>query len=321
VTHPARLALTSLVVLLAASGCAEPNGPVPRAALAGRPFALAVSPAGVVYVTLLDASHVARLDLSGAVTGTATVGATPSSLVFDGAGERVYVGDQGGRSIHVIDVATNRVVDSLPFGGAVTGLAVAPGDSMLLVGTDAGKVYFVQLPSLTVADSVLLPPIMGGGPLAPLQFTNAMAIRDTLVYASCPYAGIVAVINLRRHQLVATLDVGGVPQELLVAPSGAELYLANEIGELQVISLTTRTLARTVTMPGGGGFGLARNPADGLLYVTTSYFGRNVVVVDPAAGSVVRVITTDGVPRRIAFTPTGSAGAVANEDGWVDFLR
>lgn len=59
----------------------------------------------------------------------------------------------------------------------------------------------------------------------------------------------------------------------------------------------------------------------GLLYVSTSYYGSRVHVVDPATRTVVRIIDTGGVPRRIAFMSSGEVGIVANEGGWVDFIN
>jgi hypothetical protein len=46
-----------------------------------------------------------------------------------------------------------------------------------------------------------------------------------------------------------------------------------------------------------------------------------VHVIDPAARRLVRVIHTGGTPRRIGFLPGGNLGIVANEFGWVDFIR
>jgi DNA-binding beta-propeller fold protein YncE len=81
-----------------------------------------------------------------------------------------------------------------------------------------------------------------------------------------------------------------------------------------VIEINTRSYAVV-------GFGLARNPANGRLYVSTSYFGRAVHEIDPVTRTIVRTIATDGSPRRIAFDATGSLALVTNESGWIDVIR
>jgi DNA-binding beta-propeller fold protein YncE len=108
----------------------------------------------------------------------------------------------------------------------------------------------------------------------------------------------------------------------VVAPGGATLYYADEAAScLQILDLASGTRSGFVPLPPAGGFGVARNPANGLLYVSTSYYGARVLVVDPVARQVVKTIVTGGVPRRISFTANGSVGIVANEGGWVDYIQ
>ncbi len=115
--------------------------------------------------------------------------------------------------------------------------------------------------------------------------------------------------------------IGGYPQELIVSPHGDQLYIANEAGSVQTLDLASGTVVSTIPLLGGGGFAMARNPANGLLYVSTGYFSSTVWVIDPATPTIVRRIITGGVPRRIAFNAAGTVGIVANEANWVDFIR
>ncbi|HEY2806930.1 MAG TPA: hypothetical protein VGI92_13815, partial [Gemmatimonadales bacterium] len=101
---------------------------------------------------------------------------------------------------------------------------------------------------------------------------------------------------------------------------GTKLWLANEIGEFQVWDLATHSKVNTIKLPGGGGFSMAQNPANGQLYIGTSYYGRGVVVIDPQTYSL-RNIATGGTVRRIGFLSSGTVGIVANEGGWVDFIH
>ncbi len=285
---------------------------VARLPVTRTPFAVVMLSGGAAFVTRLDTATVYRLNL-GAMTGAASVavGSTPSSIALNKAGTQAYVGNQGSNSVSVINPASDAVTSTLNFSGTVLSVGVPPGDSLLLVGTDNGKLYIVRLASLTVSDSIPVP-----------SYTNSLAFRgDTTVFANSVAAGTVAEINLRTRTVVRTLTIGGIPQALLVSANGSQLYVANEVGQLQIWNLASGTLVNGIPLPGGGGFSLARNPATGLLYVGTSYFGQRIHVIDPVSQTIVRTILTGGTVRRIAFLPDGSIGIAANEAGWVDFIK
>ncbi len=306
------------VYVLAASGAARDSALV--TALVARvpisstavPFAVGRFSPTRAYVTLAGDSAVQQVDLStpGTAGSPITVGQLPTSIAINNAGTRAYVGNQGSSSVTVVNTATGTVVSSIPVNGTVLGVLVSPGDSLLFVGTDAGQLYVVRLAAAAVTDSF------------PVIATNTMIMRgDTSLFANELFAGDVKEINLRTHQVVQTVPTAGRPQGMLLSSSGTTLYLANEIGQLQFWDLTTGTLASSIALPGGGGFGMARSPANGLLYVSTSYIGSRVLVIDPTARQIVRTIATGGTPRRIAFTADGSVGIVANEGGWVDYIK
>jgi len=282
---------------------------VARVRIAGRLIGAAVSAAGTAFVTNGSNATVARFALPAtSVSGTIAAGTLPSSVAFNGAGDRAYVGNQDAGTVSIVDVATNGVVATAAFGSAVLATAVAPGDTLLLVATDV-RLYWLRLADLAITDTLDVSP-----------YSNALLIRDTLLYASIPGGGVVLEIDIPSAQIVRTFAVGGVPQGL-VLPPGNELYIANEAGYVQIWDLLTNTQVDTVRLPGGGGFGLARNPDNGLLFVSTGYYSSDVHVINPATRSLMRVVHTGGTPRRIGFMPGGNLGIVANEGGWVDFIR
>jgi YVTN family beta-propeller protein len=289
------------------------TGVIARVFMSGNATAFGAAMLGntTAYITRFD-GVVDRLSISGQNSlGTIPVGTLPTSIAINTAGTRAFVGNQDGPSLSTIDLSTNTVINTLTLTRSVMSVGVIPGDSLLLLGIDNGVLYIKRLPALTLIDSIILP-----------SFGLGIAFRgDTTAFVSSPNSGTVTEINLKTHTVTRTINTGGVPQGVLVSPSGTELYLANEIGQFQVWNLTTGTLAGSVNLPGGGGFGIARNPANGLIYVSTSYIGARVLVIDPVARTLVRSILTGGTARRIAFTANGTVGVVANEGGWVDFIK
>ena len=206
---------------------------VARVAVDGMPFGAVVSSSGVAYVTRALRDSVARLNLpSPSVVAGFAVGAFPTSVAFNQAGTRAYVANQFGQTVTAVNTGTNAVLGSVPIAGTPAAVAVAAGDAVLLVGTDAGKLYFVSLPALTVTDSVNVP-----------SYTNSIAISGTTAYANSVGAGTITRINVATRQVTGTLTVGGVVQGLAVSSDGSELYVANEIGQVEIRNAATGALS------------------------------------------------------------------------------
>jgi YVTN family beta-propeller protein len=115
------------------------------------------------------------------------------------------------------------------------------------------------------------------------------------------------------------VTAAGAPQAVAVSLDGAELYVANEGGTVEVVTIATGATAATISL-GCGGYGLVRTPDGAQLYVSCSQSGL-VKIVDPGTRTVVGTLTTSGIPRRVATSRDGRAIAVANEGGWVDFIQ
>ena len=60
------------------------------------------------------------------VSHTIPVGALPEAVAVDPAARTAYVTNDQGRSVSVIDLATNRVAHTIAVGNAPTGVAVDP---------------------------------------------------------------------------------------------------------------------------------------------------------------------------------------------------
>lgn len=196
-----------------------------------------------------------------------------------------------------------------PSGDAFVSIT-APGDSLLYVSTNANKIYVIRLSTGAAVDSIAIP--------SPAIFFVA---RGDSLYASLTFSGTVLEISFVTRAVLRTLTVGGKPQGILISPNGAELYAVDEGGLLRIHSLATNSSLGSVQLPGGGGSAIARNPVNGLLYVTTAFFGTGIHVINAGSRTVVKSIDVGGDPRRIAFTSSGSIGIVANQSGWVDFIR
>ena len=142
------------------------------------------------------------------------------------------------------------------------------------------------------------------------------------LYASV-LAGTVVEVSTPRHDVLRTFVLGGTPQGIAVSRDGTELYVANEAGDpaggLEIWDLGSGTRLERVAI-GGLGFGLAVSPDGAQIYVSRS-LGGDVKIVSVESRAVVGVLRTGGRPRRIGFNAAGTMAVIANEAGWVDFIR
>ncbi len=277
--------------------------------LASRAYAVAVSSTGVVYVGQPDLFRLLRDSLpQTSFTGTVSVGNTPTEVAFNSTGSQAFVTNQFSQNVGVIDVATNTQATTVAVAGNPFAVIVAPGDSIVYVTTTADSLFAIRAATGEIAHRLSLPII-----------SNGFAIHDSLLYVSTRDVGTVTIINLKSNAILRTLTVGGAPQGIVVSPDGTQLYIANQTGDLQFWSIANDNSVGDAVLAGRG-FGLALRPSDGKLYVTTLEAGE-VQVVDPNTHLIVKSINVGGIPRRIAFDQSGNIGVVANEGGWVDFLR
>lgn len=285
---------------------------VARTKVPGPAYAGAISRNGVAFVGQTSGRSILRANLpSGSFATSVTVGDTPTEIAFNTTGSRAYVTNQSSSTVSVVNVATNSESETIPVGNRPFELIVAPGDSILYVAK-VDSVYGIRLSTKAIIVRFAIPGVGNGVAIA----------RDTLLYVSTHTGGTVVEFNLRTRVLGRTFAVGGVPQKLAVSPNGTELYIANEAGYVQFWDLNTGLQIGTNLVLPTAGYGMARRPSNGFLYVTSAYFGGGYIyVVNPVTRTLVRSAIIGGSTRHVVFTADGSIGIIPNEGGWVDFLR
>lgn len=280
--------------------------------LVGGAYTAAISSNDVAYVGLLSQSRIVRANLSSHTFDTSVTVSDPMGIAFNSTGSRAYASNGASSSISVVDVATSTEIDHIAVGSRPRELIVAPGDSIIYVGREHG------VDGVRLATKEIIVQLLVSG----YQIGLAIA-RDTLMYMSSLGTvlgdGIVVEFNLRTRTLGRTFHVGGLPQMMTVSPDGKELYIANLSGYVQFWDLDTGLqIGSNVILPAAA-YDVARRATNGLLYLTSA--GGYIYVVDPVDQRLVHATDVGGVTRRIVFTADGSMGLVADENGWVSFLR
>lgn len=295
---------------LAASRVSYLQASATHVPLTARPYALAINDCGIVYAPRLDAASAARFELP-ATTPTAHVGVgtIPTDVSFDRAGTRAFVSNQGG-SVSVIDVASNTVAQTIPVPDRAFVSLTSPNDDRLYIGSAIGKVYVYSFGSQRFTDSVTVGDV-------PQHLTfHPDGIR---LYVSMRDLGRVVEVDTRTNTATRTFNSTYGIQEAVVAPDGSELYVANQSGWLEVWNLGTGARTHQVDL-GQGPWAMTLSPDQSELYVGLLFEGR-IAVVGRTTRVVDRYIDVGGTPRRIRFSPDNTTIVIANEDGYVTFIK
>ena len=211
----------------------------------------------------------------------------------------------------VIDVASAQQVSTIftPAGSPLV-VRVSPDGSRLFVATASTTVYIIDTQSQQIIGNVQV----GFLP-------NAFAVHPDgrIIYVSAAFGGTVSEIDMFTGTVLRTFTVGGTPQDMAVTRKGDRLYVANEAGYLNEITLLTGEVTATIPLAGGA-FGIGVTPDDGQAYVTIPSAGV-VQIFNLNSRKLAQTLPVGGNPRRIGFSQQGRIGAIANLAGYVSFVR
>src|SRR2546428_13373621 len=130
----------------------HPSGTVAgTAAVASRPFAIAISRSGLAYAGRQDLPYLQLSQLPDAGFGAVRVGSDPTDIAFTSMGTTAYVTNQFSLNVGVISVGVKRSVDSIPIpSGNPFRVVVAPDDQYCYVSTSTGMLYEISTVTNTI---------------------------------------------------------------------------------------------------------------------------------------------------------------------------
>jgi len=262
------------------------------------PFDMASSPDGkTLWVTQVGAGKLSAIE-QNKVVRSAAVGARPTGLAVNAAGDTLYVGLGGESALAVVDAKTLAVKRKIPVGSFPVGVALSPDERFVLVtcATD-GTIHLVSTASWESGRVVV-----GGTP-----YFSILSKDGKLVITSNLSSG---QVHLTRLELDAgplaaggfhltpykSIAVGASPVGLALSLDGERLYVAN-YGGASVSVLSTRIWAVEQTLAvGTQPYWIAVHPKDGFLLV--SNWGSSFVDVIYPDGR--RAFTTNYTGNQIA---------------------
>jgi YVTN family beta-propeller protein len=231
-----------------------------------------------------SASSMSRRCLLGTAGTLALLGlARPGGAETALAPERVYVSDERGGNVVIVDPQSASVVARIPVGKRPRGIQVSPDYTLVYVALSGSP-----MGGPNVDESKLPPP-------------------------DRRFDGI-GVVDLGAQKLISTYQSGADPETFALSRAGKTLYVSNEdTGMLSAVDLLRGVVAGTVAV-GTEPEGVAVSADDRLVYVACETANR-VYVVDARRMKVLAKIPTEKRPRAILLPPGTQRGYVTNEFG------
>ena len=198
------------------------------------------------------------------------------------SGPRLYVSDETGGAVVVIDPAAGQVLERIPVGKRPRGIRVSRDGHTLLVALSGS-------------------PIAGPG------------VDESKLPPADRAADGIGVVDLGTRKLLRTLPSGQDPEAFDLSVDGKTIYVSNEeTAEMSVVDLSTGTI-RTRVKIGDEPEGVTVTPDGREVYITCED-DNEVFAVDTTTLQVVGRMKTAGRPRSVAFTRDGKTAFVTDEN-------
>ena len=207
-----------------------------------------------------------------------------TGLAISPDGRRLYAALGMANAVAVVDVATEKLVATVPVGIAPYRMTLTPDGKTLIVANRGGRTP-------------------GGG--EPHSRTAGSLVRiDPMTGAA--FRGSISFIDVNNFA-VSEIEAGRQPSAVTVSPDGRNLYVANSDEDtVDWIDLRTHHVERTVSLtpPADPGFGqmptdLARASDGKLLYITCGG-GNSIAVISLTDFAIVGYIPAGWFPIAIA---------------------
>ena len=213
---------------------------------------------------------------------------------------RVYVANSFGRTLSVVNTATNSLVSNVTVGAVPKGVMVNPLTNLVYVANSGdGTVTVVN--GNTLATSTI-----AGVGLGPQEI--ALHTGTGRAYVANGLSNILEVISTATNALSTTFTAGtGVHLGVAVNPTTNRVYVANSNGTVSAINSATNAELSSQFSPilvGTGPQGVAARVSTNQVFVVNN--GNNTVSVINTAGDTNTVTATIPVgagPRELAVLP------------------
>ena len=191
--------------------------------------------------------------------------------------------NENGGDISVVDVATQKVVATIPVGKRPRGIRLSRDGSQVFVA-------------------------LSGSPIAP------PGVDESTLPPPDKKADGIGIVSVKDLKLERVIRGGSDPEQLAVSSDGTHLFVANEdVGEANVINVEDGKVLATFKV-GGEPEGVELRPDGQVVYVTSEEDGQ-VAVIDAVNQKLLKTFKVGPRPRSTTFLPDSSRAFVTSENG------
>src|SRR6266540_2503320 len=218
---------------------------------------------------------------SAAAPATPAVPAAPAAA--EGSAGQLFVTNERSGDLSVIDLATERVVATVPLGKRPRGIRVSPDRTRLYVALSGS-------------------PIAGPG------------VDEKTLPPPDKQADGIGIVDVKTRKLLKILPGGSDPEQLAVSADGKWLFVANEdVAQASVIDAGSGKTLFMVKV-GEEPEGVNLRPDGKVVYVTSEGDGE-VFAIDAVSPRLITKFAVGPRPRSTAFLPDSSRAYVTSENG------
>lgn len=208
----------------------------------------------------------------------------------------VYVTNEKGGSVSVIDGATREVVASIAVGKRPRGIRVSPD----------GKTLFVAVSGTPIS----APPQLDakGNPI----FKKGKDDDDDDDKKADKSADGIAVVDIAPKKLLKRIQVGSDPEQLALSADGTRLFVSNEdVGTASVVNIASGKVEHIIPVSREPE-GVTTSPDGKFFYVTCETEGE-IFAIDTSNYKAITHFNVGGRPRSADFLPDGSRAFIPSE--------
>jgi len=169
-------------------------------------------------------------------------GVFPDGIAYDPAEKRIFVSDEFGEAIQVIDADADRLLGRIDLGGEAGNVQYDPMSQRVYTPVQTKDQLAVIDPR--EARVVARFPLPGG------RHPHGLAISPwaAVGYVACDADDVLLVVDLPGQSVIATLPLGRDPDVLALDPGLKRLYVASESGDLAVFDIAEPTAPKALGM-------------------------------------------------------------------------
>ncbi|HEV2235248.1 MAG TPA: hypothetical protein VGR57_01185 [Ktedonobacterales bacterium] len=254
------------------------------------------------------------------VTWTTALAAAPTAVQLSVDGRTVFVAENGGNGVVLIDARTHQVSRTFATGAAGDlALDVSVTGALYASIATAGALAAVDLTNMR-ASQVPVGAGAAGLAMAGPGSDNA-APQDAEVYVTHPQSNTVTIVSSTRHTTVATVAVPGGPEAVVAPGTGGLAYVTTRAGTVVVIGLSDHQVRGTVYSAPGDELGrMDYDAVTGAIYLTDVTRNQVLALAPASIGGDGGAARIPAEPARATAIPGGPSAVAVTFDGAFGFV-